>query len=132
MNEMWEKLNLDVEAHTGLLEVLGKFYGDIYMSQQGRLRGMEYLDFALSEVHGLRIKELQDAKAQGKKVVGTFCVFVPEEIVLAAGGVQVGLCAGAEIGTSEAEKVLPRNTCALIKSFVGFKLGKTLSIYRVM
>jgi benzoyl-CoA reductase/2-hydroxyglutaryl-CoA dehydratase subunit BcrC/BadD/HgdB len=123
-DEMWEKLNLDVDAHSGLLEVLGKFYGDIYMSQQGRLRGMEYLDFVLSEVHGLRIKELQDAKAQGKKIIGTFCMFVPEEIVLAAGGVQVGLCAGAEIGTSEAEKVLPRNTCALIKSFVGFKLGR--------
>jgi len=121
---MWEKLNLDVEAHAGLLEVLGKFYGDIYLSQQGRLRGMEYLDFVLSEVHGLRIKELQDAKAQGKKIVGTFCVFVPEEIVLAAGGIHVGLCAGAEIGKGEAEKVLPRNTCALIKSFVGFKLAR--------
>ncbi len=123
-DEMWEKLNLDLDAHAGLLEVLGKFYGDIYMSQQGRLRGMEYLDFVLSEVHGLRIKELQDAKAQGKKIIGTFCVFVPEEIVLAAGGVQVGLCAGAEIGKGEAEKVLPRNTCALIKSFVGFKLAR--------
>jgi len=123
-DEMWEKLNLDLEAHAGLLEVLGKFYGDIYMSQQGRLKGMEYLDFVLSEVHGLRIKELQDAKASGKKVVGTFCVFVPEEIVLAAGGIQVGLCAGAEIGNGEAEKVLPRNTCALIKSFVGFKLSR--------
>lgn len=121
---MWEKLNLDVEAHAGLLEVLGKFYGDIYLSQQGRLRGMEYLDFVLSEVHGLRIKELQNAKAQGKKIVGTFCVFVPEEIVLAAGGIHVGLCAGAEIGKGEAEKVLPRNTCALIKSFVGFKLAR--------
>ena len=121
---MWEKLNLDLEAHAGLLEVLGKFYGDIYMSQQGRLRGMEYLDFVLSEVHGLRIKELQDAKASGKKVIGTFCIFVPEEIVLAAGGIQVGLCAGAEIGKDEAEKVLPRNTCALIKSFVGFKLSR--------
>ena len=123
-NAMWEKLNLDLDAHAGLLEVLGKFYGDIYMSQQGRLQGMEYLDFVLSEVHGLRIKELQDAKAAGKKVVGTFCVFVPEEIVLAAGGIQVGLCAGAEIGKGEAEKVLPRNTCALIKSFVGFKLAR--------
>ncbi len=123
-DEMWEKLNLDLDAHAGLLEVLGKFYGDIYMSQQGRLRGMEYLDFVLSEIHGLRIKELQDAKASGKKVVGTFCVFVPEEIVLAAGGIQVGLCAGAEIGKTEAEKILPRNTCALIKSFVGFKLAR--------
>ena len=121
---MWEKLNLDLDAHAGLLQVLGKFYGDIYMSQTGRLKGMEYLDFVLSEVHGLRIKELQDAKAQGKKVIGTFCVFVPEEIVLAADGVQVGLCAGAEAGKDAAEKVLPRNTCALIKSFVGFKLSR--------
>ena len=121
---MWEKLNLDLEAHAGLLQVLGKFYGDIYMSQTGRLKGMEYLDFVLSEVHGLRIKELQDAKAQGRKIIGTFCVFVPEEIVLAANGVQVGLCAGAEAGKEAAEKILPRSTCALIKSFVGFKLSR--------
>lgn len=121
---MWEKLNLDLDAHAALLEVLGKFYGDIYLNQSGRLRGMEYLDFVLSEVHGLRIKELQEARAAGKKIVGTFCVFVPEEIVLAAGAVQVGLCAGAEAGTKAAEELLPRNTCALIKSFVGFKLSR--------
>jgi len=122
--EMWEKLNLDLTAHDGLLAVLGKFYGDIYMSQQNRLKGMEYLDFVLSEVHGLRIKELQDAKAQGRKVVGTFCVFVPEELALAVDAVQVGLCAGAEAGFDAAEKLVPRNTCALIKSFIGFKLAK--------
>ncbi len=121
---MWEKLNLDLEAHAGLLEVLGKFYGDIYLSQDKRLRGMEYLDFVLSEIHGLRIKELQEAKAQGRKVVGTFCVFVPEELVYAADAIQVGLCAGAEAGFDKAEKILPRNTCALIKSFVGFKLSR--------
>jgi len=121
---MWEKLNLDLSAHEGLLQVLGKFYGDIYLSQAGRLKGMEYLDFVLSEVHGLRIQELQEAKAQGKKVIGTFCVFVPEELVLAAGAIQVGLCAGAEIGKEAAEKILPRNTCALIKSFVGFKMAR--------
>ncbi len=122
--EMWEKLNLDIPAHDGLLAVLGKFYGDIYMSQQNRLKGMEYLDFVLSEVHGLRIKELQDAKAQGRKVVGTFCVFVPEELTLAVDAVQVGLCAGAEAGFDAAEKLVPRNTCALIKSFIGFKLAR--------
>jgi benzoyl-CoA reductase/2-hydroxyglutaryl-CoA dehydratase subunit BcrC/BadD/HgdB len=123
-DDMWERLNLDLTAHEGLLQVLGKFYGDIYLSQEGRLKGMEYLDFVLSEVHGLRIKELQEAKAQGRKVIGTFCVFVPEELVLAADAICVGLCAGAEIGTDAAEKILPRNTCALIKSFVGFKLAR--------
>ncbi|TVM18471.1 2-hydroxyacyl-CoA dehydratase [Oceanidesulfovibrio indonesiensis] len=122
--EMWEKLDLDLPAHDALLEVLGKFYGDIYMSQQGRLQGMEYLDFVLSEVHGLRIKELQDAKAEGRKIVGTFCVFVPEEITLAADAVHVGLCSGADAGTELAEQLVPRNTCALIKSFIGFKLAR--------
>jgi benzoyl-CoA reductase/2-hydroxyglutaryl-CoA dehydratase subunit BcrC/BadD/HgdB len=121
---LWEKLNLDLAAHEGLLQVLGKFYGDIYLTQEGRLQGMEYLDFVLSEVHGLRIQELQEAKAQGRKIIGTFCVFVPEEITLAADAIQVGLCAGAEIGKDAAEKILPRNTCALIKSFVGFKLSR--------
>jgi len=119
--QMWEELGLDLEAHDALLKVLGKFYGDIYLSQKGRLRGAEYLDFVLSEVHGLRIKELQEAKARGKKVVGTFCIFVPEELIWAAGGICVGLCAGADIGREAAERVLPRNTCALIKSFMGFK-----------
>jgi benzoyl-CoA reductase/2-hydroxyglutaryl-CoA dehydratase subunit BcrC/BadD/HgdB len=122
--QMWEKLNLDLDAHDALLEVLGKFYGDIYLSQENRLRGAEYLDFVLSEVHGLRIKELQDAKAQGRKVVGTFCVFVPEELTLAADAVHVGLCAGADAGTDLAEQLVPRNTCALIKSFIGFKMAK--------
>ncbi|MBG0791809.1 MAG: 2-hydroxyacyl-CoA dehydratase [Desulfovibrionaceae bacterium] len=122
--EMWEKLDLDLEAHNALLEVLGKFYGDIYMSQQNRLQGAEYLDFVLSEIHGLRIKELREAQAEGRKVVGTFCVFVPEEITLAADAVHVGLCAGAEAGTELAEQLVPRNTCALIKSFIGFKMAK--------
>ena len=121
---MWERLNLDLPAHDALLGVLGQFYGDIFMSQQGRLKGAEYLDFVLSEVHGLRIKEIQDAKAAGRKVIGTFCVFVPEEFALAADAVQVGLCAGADAGRELAETMVPRNTCALIKSFIGFKMAR--------
>ncbi len=122
--DVWEKLELDLEAHDALLEVLGKFYQDIYLSQDNRLIGMEYLDFVISEIHGLRIKELQEAKKEGKKIIGTFCVFVPEELTLAANCIQVGLCAGAEAGKEQAEKILPRNTCPLIKSFVGFKLAR--------
>ena len=78
----------------------------------------------MSEVHGLRIKELMDAKAEGRKVIGSYCVFVPEELVLAVDGVAVGLCAGAEFNFEAAETLLPRNTCSLIKAGFGFKLGK--------
>ena len=36
----------------------------------------------------------------------------------------MGLCAGAEWAYDEVERLLPRNTCALSKSFMGFKIGK--------
>lgn len=122
--EMWTSLGIDVENHNALLAGLGQAYTDIFLSQKNRPDGMKYFDFVMSEVHGLRIKEIVDAKAQGRKVIGSYCVFVPEELVLAVDGVAVGLCAGAELGFEAAEELLPRNTCSLIKSMFGFKLGK--------
>jgi len=122
--EMWAGLGLDLKTHDAVLEIVGKAYQDVFLSQKNRPQGMSYFDFVMSEIHGLRIKELLDAKEEGRKVVGTFCVFVPEEIVLAVDAVCVGLCAGAELGFEEAEKYLPRNTCSLIKSAFGFKLAK--------
>ena len=121
---MWNDLGLDIVAHDALMEVLGNGYQDIYLAQKKRPEGMEYFDFVMSEVHGLRIKELLDEKAAGRKVIGSFCVFVPEEIVRATNSSLVGLCAGADFAMDEAEKILPRNTCPLIKSAFGFKLGK--------
>jgi benzoyl-CoA reductase/2-hydroxyglutaryl-CoA dehydratase subunit BcrC/BadD/HgdB len=121
---MWAELGLDLESHDALLDVLGKAYQDIYLSQKERPETMGYFDFVMSEVHGLRIKELLDEKAAGRKIIGAYCVFVPEEIVLAANATLVGLCSGADFATEEVEKLLPRNTCALIKSSFGLKLGK--------
>ncbi|MFA4916233.1 MAG: double-cubane-cluster-containing anaerobic reductase [Syntrophales bacterium] len=120
---MWRELGLNLDNHDQLMAVLGKVYADIFLSQQNRPKKTEYLDFVMSEVHGLRIKELVEGKKQGRKVVGTYCTFVPEEIVIAADAVMVGLCAGADFATEEVGKYLPRNLCALIKSTFGFKLG---------
>ncbi|MFA5617808.1 MAG: 2-hydroxyacyl-CoA dehydratase family protein, partial [Syntrophorhabdaceae bacterium] len=121
--QMWSELGLDLEAHDALLSVLGGAYQDVFLSQKMRPEGMKYFDFVMSEVHGFRIKELMDAKAQGRIVVGSYCVFVPEELILAVDGVSVGLCAGAEFNFEGAEEVLPRNLCPLIKSAFGFKRG---------
>jgi benzoyl-CoA reductase/2-hydroxyglutaryl-CoA dehydratase subunit BcrC/BadD/HgdB len=122
--QMWEGLGLDLKTHDAVLELVGKTYQDVFLSQNNRPKGMEYFDFVVSEIHGLRIKELMDAKKEGRKVVGTFCVFVPEEIVLALNAICVGLCNGAELGFEAAEEYIPRNTCSLIKSAFGFKLAK--------
>jgi benzoyl-CoA reductase/2-hydroxyglutaryl-CoA dehydratase subunit BcrC/BadD/HgdB len=120
---LWERLGLNLENHAGLLGVLSDAYKNIYLSQKGRPKGMQYFDFVISEIHGLRVEEIYEAKKEKRKVVGTFCLYVPEELVLAVDGVCIGLCAGAEVGADEAEKFIPRNTCALIKAFMGFKLA---------
>jgi len=122
--KMWDELGLDLEAHDQLLQALPPTYGEVYMRQENRPKGMEYFDFVVSEIHGLRVQELQEFKKNGGKVVGTFCIFVPEELILAAGAVYVGLCSGLDIGAAQAEAVLPRNICPLIKSFMGFKLAR--------
>lgn len=122
--KMWENLGLNMEAHDMLLQALPPTYYEAYLTQANRPGGMNYFDFVVNEIHGLRIQELQEHKEAGGKVIGAFCVFVPEEIVRAAGGICIGLCAGVEMGSAEAEKVLPRNICPLIKSFMGFKLAK--------
>ncbi|NDY42153.1 2-hydroxyacyl-CoA dehydratase [Dissulfurirhabdus thermomarina] len=123
-DEMWRGLGLDLPAHERLLELLGGYYREVYLSQADRPRAMAYLDAVMADIHGGRVRELQAARAEGRKVVGTFCVFVPEELVLAAGAACVGLCAGAEVGFAEAERLLPRNTCPLVKSFFGFRLAR--------
>ncbi len=120
---MWSDLEMNLDAHDGLLGVLSEAYTNIYLSQKNRPEGMKYFDFVISEVHGLRIEEIVEARKQGRKVIGTFCVYVPEELILAVDGVCIGLCAGADVGTDEAEKYIPKNTCALIKAFMGFKLA---------
>lgn len=115
---------LDLDAHDQLLQALPPTYHDVYLTQTNRPQKMDYFDFVVNEIHGLRIQELQQHKQQGGKVIGTFCVFVPEEIVRSAGGICIGLCSGLETGSGEVEKILPRQICPLIKSFMGFKLGK--------
>ena len=56
-------------------------------------------------------------------LVGTFCTYMPQEIVMAAGAVVVSLCSTSDETIGEAEIDLPRNLCPLIKSSYGF--GKT-------
>jgi len=127
---MWTELGLNLQKHDILLGALGQIYGDLFMTQKNRPEGMKYFDFVMSEVHGLRIKEIVDKKKEGKKVIGAFCLYVPEELVYASGSTMVGLCGGADFSIPDAETVLPRNMCPLIKSFYGFKVGGTCPYFQ--
>lgn len=128
--ELWKRLDVDLEKHDKLCEVLPQLYGSVYLTQENRPEGMNYFNFVVSEVHGLRIEELDNHKKQGGKVVGTFCVFVPDEIILAAKAVSVGLCGGSQFWIEDGEKILPRNMCPLVKAVVGAKIGGTCPYFQ--
>ncbi|MDM7996380.1 MAG: double-cubane-cluster-containing anaerobic reductase [Acidobacteriota bacterium] len=128
---MWEKLGIDMPAHDLLMQALPDIYKKVYLGQKNRPQAMVFYDFVVSEIHGLRVKELVDHREKGGKVFGTFCVYVPEEVIVAGGGICVGLCAGADFSVPTGERIVPRNLCALIKSAVGFKAGNVCPYFQV-
>lgn len=130
--EMWKELGMDVETHDQLCEVLPMAFTDIYLSQKNRPENMGYFDFVVSEIHGVRPAELVKAqKENGTKVFGTFCVYVPDEVIFAAGGIATGLCGGSQFWVPGGEKVLPTNTCPLIKASVGARLDGTCPFFKI-
>ena len=129
--EMWEKLDMDLETHDQLCEVLPAMFCDVYLSQKNRPEAMDYFDFVVAEIHGVRPKELIAHQEKGGKVLGTFCVYVPDEIIFAAGAIATGLCGGSQFWVPGGEKVLPANTCPLIKASVGARLDRTCPFFRI-
>ena len=130
-HQMWKDLGMDVEKHEALCEVLPDAFGGVYLDQDNRPEGMGFFDFVVSEIHGVRPAELIEHQKAGGKVFGTFCVYVPDEVVFAAGGIATGLCGGSQFWVSGGEKVLPPNTCPLIKASVGARLDKTCPFFRI-
>lgn len=124
-DDLLKSLDIDIPRHEKLLNAVGEMFVSEFLSQENRPKGMEYFDWFMSEIHGERIAEINRLKEQKKPAVGTFCIFVPEEIVVGAGGTCYGLCGGANMTIPEAETELPRNICPLIKSAFGFKLQRT-------
>ena len=130
-DQMWSDLGLNLEAHEALLQVLGEGYTNIFLSQTDRPAGMDYFNFVMSEVHGLRVKELVDGQKEGKKVIGSFCVFVPEEDCArcrchACGALhRSGFCHGRSGKDTPEEHVLADQVRVRLQTWQG------LSLYRI-
>lgn len=129
--KMWEDLGMDIENHDALCQVLPTAVGDVFLTQENRPKAMDFWDMVIAEVHGIRPAELIEAQKNGQKVFGTFCVYVPDEVVIAADGIVTGLCGGSQFWVPDGEKVLPANTCPLVKASVGARLGKTCPFFRI-
>jgi len=129
---MWNNLGLDLEKHDELLNILPVIYKEIYIDSQNNRPDMSFFDFVVNDIHGVRIKELVEAKNKGKKIIGTFCIYVPDEIIIALDGINIGLCGGTNFSNYAIESVLPPNICPLIKSAVGFKLGRICPYFETL
>jgi benzoyl-CoA reductase/2-hydroxyglutaryl-CoA dehydratase subunit BcrC/BadD/HgdB len=80
---------------------------------------------SLSKARENGFSEMEALKNSGRKVVGTYCLFAPYEVIAASGALPISLCGMKEEPIAHAEKHLPRNLCPLIKSSYGFAITGT-------
>jgi benzoyl-CoA reductase/2-hydroxyglutaryl-CoA dehydratase subunit BcrC/BadD/HgdB len=90
---------------------------------EGRADGMSYFD-DVARYDGPRVRELERAQAEGRRVVGTLCVFAPAEVIRAAGAEVVRLCSGQHHGVHPANELLgDAGLCPCVKSTLGGRLS---------
>ena len=52
--QMWKDLDMDIETHDMLCQVLPTAFGDTFLSMENRPESMGFYDFVVSEIHGIR------------------------------------------------------------------------------
>lgn len=79
----------------------------------------------------MKAKEFKD---NGGKLAGCLCSYTPQEVLDAAGIATVGLCGTSNETIPDAEKVLPKNLCPLIKSTYVLLILKNvpIPIFRIL
>jgi benzoyl-CoA reductase/2-hydroxyglutaryl-CoA dehydratase subunit BcrC/BadD/HgdB len=122
---LWKELGLDIELHRRILDSIRRNYAEQVEAQACRPARMAYFDRVIHGVHGDRVREIRERRAAGDKFVGTFCIYVPEEVLVALGAVHLALCGGTSVSIPYSEGMFPRNMCPLVKSTLGLALSGT-------
>jgi len=87
-----------------------------------RPEAMEYFE-RMAAYDSPRLDELRDFKEKGGKVVGTLCVFAPNELIIASGAKIVRLCSGYYDSVHPANELLgDAGLCPLVKSTLGNRM----------
>ena len=84
----------------------------------------------LSKYSDQNLLDIENAKKNGRKVVGFYCLYSPMELAVAADAICLPLCGTRNDPIEAAETVLPRNLCPLIKSSFGFAMTDTCPFFR--
>jgi len=125
-------LGIDLALHDQLIAYNTGLHEHTFGSQTGRPQAMRLFDEAFHASHAGRVAEISDYRKQGGKSIGTFCIYVPDEIALAAGVLPIPLCGGTNWSVDHADKMFPRDICPLIRSTFGMAFSKTCPYSRLM
>jgi benzoyl-CoA reductase/2-hydroxyglutaryl-CoA dehydratase subunit BcrC/BadD/HgdB len=86
---------------------------------------MSYFD-SIAGYYGRREEEVRNFKENGGKVVGSLCMFAPNEIIAASGALPIRFCSGFHETTAAANVILgDAGLCPLVKSTLGQKMTNT-------
>ena len=122
---MWTELGLHIERHDEMLEALSRAFTRTHLWQSSRPRAMRHFDDGFHASHASRVAEIRDHRKKGGKSIGTFCIYVPDEIALAAGVVPIPLCGGTNWSVSHADRMFPRDICPIVRSTFGMAFAGT-------
>lgn len=123
--QMWAELGMNLGLHDQLLENLDRSHQQKQLSQKNRPEMMKKFDQAFHAAHTDRVAEILDHRKKGGKSIGTFCIYVPDEIALAAQVIPIPLCGGSGWAVNYADKMFPRDICPLIRSTFGMAFSGT-------
>lgn len=128
--KMWEELGMDVELHDQLCAVLPQAFGDVFLSQENRPDSMDYYNMVVADIHGIRPAELIEHQKKAAKSSVHSVYMYRTRSYLRQMRLQPDYAAVPSSGFL-AEKVLPANTCPLIKASVGARLDRTCPFFRI-
>jgi benzoyl-CoA reductase/2-hydroxyglutaryl-CoA dehydratase subunit BcrC/BadD/HgdB len=90
-------------------------------AQPKRAKSMAYFD-GIADYYGTRVDEIEKFKSNGGKVIGSLCMFAPNEII-SAYGLPIRFCSGFHETTGPADIVMgDAGLCPLVKSTLGQKM----------
>ncbi len=125
LHDMWAELNMDVQLHDQLMEHAERTHSRNFLWQRNRPETMALFDTALHDSHGQRVAEVMEFRRHGGRSIGSFCIYLPDEIAMAAGVLNIPLCGGTGFSVNYADKILPRDICPLVRSTFGMALSGT-------
>lgn len=124
-HDILEKLGVNLELHARMTAYNNDLHERTHRSAKNRPAAMALFDAAFHASHAERVEEIFEYRQRGGKAIGTFCIFVPDEIALAADVLPIPLCGGSHWPVDYADKMFPREICPLIRSTFGMVFSNT-------